>query len=88
MLAQAAPWEILSHSADPRRLLLTSKVRISQTNITVHTNNKMLLHLIGHQGGNRATDFMILRAFSQRAEQDEKKPVQHKRTAVSALILF
>lgn len=37
-----------------------------------------LLHLISHQCSNRPANFMILWTFSQRAEQDEKKPVQHK----------
>lgn len=42
-----------------------------------------LLHLISHQGGNRPANFMILWTFSQRAEQDEKKPVQRKRRIIS-----
>lgn len=33
-------------------------------------------YLIGHQGGDGPADFMILGAFSQRAEQDEEEPVQ------------
>ena len=39
-------------------------------------------YLISHQSGNRPANFMILWTFSQRAEQDEKKPVQQKRTTV------
>lgn len=35
-------------------------------------------HLVSHQGSNRPANFMILWTFSKRAEQDEKKPVQHK----------
>lgn len=42
-----------------------------------------LLHLISHQGRNRPANFMILWTFSQRAEQDEKKPARWEKQVVS-----
>lgn len=42
--------------------------------------DKALLHLIGHQGGDGAADLVVLRPFSQRAEQDEEEPARHETT--------
>lgn len=35
-------------------------------------------HLISHQGSNRPANLMVLWTFSQRAEQDKKKPVRNR----------
>lgn len=37
-----------------------------------------VLYLISHQGGNRSSNFMILWSFTQRAQQDEKKPTAQR----------
>lgn len=44
------------------------------------SHEKTGLHLIGHQRGNGAADLVVLRPFSQRAEQDEEEPARHETT--------
>lgn len=40
-----------------------------------------VFYLIGHQGGNRPSNFMILWSFAQRTEQDEKKSAAQRTRA-------
>lgn len=78
MLKENIPLILGDHPETLRRPQTPSRqhlalMRVSKTSSYVHSS-----HLVGHQGGNRAADLVILWAFSQRAEQDEEKPERHK----------